>query len=62
MADNIPLRKALAKYQDALHTINYMRIELARQEMDAWQELKIVLNEDNPSAMHRVFNDSTQQV
>lgn len=54
------IKQSITKYQDTIHSINNIRMELSRQEMDAWTELAIVLNADNPKALHRFFNDSTR--
>jgi len=55
----LEIGSALVKYNDEMESIHVKRLDIARQEMEAWKELKQVIMADNPSKLSNHFTART---
>lgn len=55
----IELTQAVMKYHDELEEIHVKRLDIMRQEIDAWNELQQVLLADAPEKLSKYFKDCT---
>ncbi len=51
----IELTKAIMKYHDEIGEIHVKRIDIMRQEIEAWNELQQVLLADAPDKLSKFF-------
>ena len=49
------MTSALRSYREEVQRINTIKVELMRQENDAWTQLLNVVNDDKPSLLSNYF-------
>lgn len=49
------LTQAIIKYNDEMEDIHVKRLDIARQEIEAWKELQQVLLADAPEKLSKYF-------
>ncbi len=51
----IELQQAIIKFHDEMEDIHVKRLDISRQEIEAWKELQQVLLADAPQRLSKVF-------